>query len=309
MIGHWTLPRLPAAGRLALATTLLAASMGTLAPSAMAASGPDLTLSISRSASSIPLAGTVDFTFTMKNQGNLPADPVRMDALIKDASGTLTIITQPFGQTPCTVSGNELTCQGLDFTAGLALTVAVRATASSSTPGTIEATAAIKSNKDDPDVNESNNSAVSDVTVFREPDLTATIVSGPDLVTGGADVHFKIKVQNLGGDASNIGLDFRSTGNLVYQSVDFVNDVRRGFTCDIHNPAVGQNYVSCSGGSLNDPNVTDKDESVTVDIGAQVKPRGLTAKDNTVTATVDPSNSIVESNEGNNVDKAAWHYD
>jgi hypothetical protein len=310
MISLWTPRLLPVVGRTAMVTTLLAASLGAAAPAALAADLPDLTPTISASSSSIALGKTVDFTYAMRNIGKVAVGRARLEGSVSGAQ-SLRITQQPSGQPePCTLSGTAVTCPGLVLGTGDTAILKVQATASSTTPGSISASATMDPKKKVDESNENNNSATSRVTVFRPADLTTTVVDGPDLVKQDAQVHFKVLVKNLGGSASHIGLDFRSTGGLEYESVDFVNDVKHGFSCDIHNPVFGTNYVSCSGGTLGDPSVSPaNDDSVTLNIGARVKARGLTSKDKSVTATVDPGHTISESHESNNTDAFAYHYD
>jgi hypothetical protein len=309
MIPRWTHRVLPGGSRGALAVAVLAATL-TAATPALAADQPDLKLTIGVSDASIPLGDTVDLTYSLSNIGKVAVGDARLEGTITGAH-SLSIISQPSGQpNNCTLSGTALTCTGLVLGVSDVATVKVRATASSSTPGTISASGTADPNHKITESNESNNAAASKVTVFRLADLKATIQSGPTIVKGGADVQFKVLVQNLGGSTSHIDLDFRTTSGLVYDSVSFVNNVTHGFKCDLHNPAFGTNYVSCSGGSLGEPNVNPaNDESVTLLIGATVKDRGLTSKDRTVTVKVDPNHTISESNESNNSDTFTYHYD
>ncbi len=187
--------------------------------------------------------------------------------------------------------------------------VVVRAKASGTSTTKIEASGTADPNDNVDESNETNNTTALGVNVIRLPDLKATIVDAPEYVEGGAKVTFKVKVDNLGGKADHIDLDFRTTSGLTYDSVDFVDNVKHGFSCDMHNPATASNYVSCSGGSLGDPNVDpSNDESVTLKIGATVAWRGLTEDHRTVTFKVDPNHNIGESNENNNSDSFTYHY-
>jgi len=303
-------------GRATLAASLLAATMSVAAP-AFAADKPDLRLQITASDTKVALGDTVDFTYTIANIGSVSVGNARLEGTITGAQ-SLSIIQQPsHQQNDCTLSGTALTCTGLvlgyadpnsdsDFA-----DVVVRATASSSSTATkIEASGTADPNDKVDESDESNNTALKSVTVFRLPDLKATILDAPDFVQGGARVTFKVKVENLGGSADHIDLDFRTTGGLNYDSVDFVDNVKHGFGCDLHNPwPVGVNYVGCSGGNLGDPNENPTDdESVTLKIGATVKDQGITADWRTVTFTVDPDHKIGESNEKNNSDNFTYHY-
>ena len=127
---------------------------------------------------------------------------------------------------------------------------------------------------------------------------------------GGAHVHFKVLVQNLGGSTSHIGLDFSQPGDWSTTLLTLSTTSNTVSAATSANPAFGDNYVSCSDGSLGDPSVSPaNDDSVTLNIGARVKDRGLTSKDKLVTVTVDPNHSISESRESNNSDTFAYHYD
>jgi len=324
-------------GRAAFAVTLLGASLGSAAPATFAQDLPDLTLNIARSKTDIGLGETVDFTFTMSDPGAVGASGVLMTGDITGAD-SLSIIQQPTGQsqdctlsvpltlptplgrgTPVSLQANHLTCSDILLAAnGAPAIVKVRATASSTTPGTISASGfidpvRIATGKDQVDEsNESNNDASSDVTVKRLPDLDVDFLDGPNIVEGGAPVTFKVRVLNHGGKTDDIDLDFRSDrDDLNYESVDFVDDVRHGFSCDIKEPVTARNFVTCSHGELGDPNANPaNDESVTLLIGAKVKTRlPFSDKDRSVTVTVDQNHSIRESNEDNNTAKHAFHYD
>jgi len=312
------IPRLlAAASRGMLATCLLATTLSAAGP-AFAADKPDLRPMITASDSKIALGDTVDLTFTLGNLGKVAASDARMDGKITGAQ-SLSIVKQPSGQNQCTLSGTDLSCKKLallandndpngnsDFTA-----VVVRATASSTSTTKIEASATADPNTNMDETDETNNKASLTVDVFRLPDLKATIVDGPEFVTGGADVTFKVKVENLGGKADHIDLDFRTVDSdgLDYESVDFVDNVKHGFSCAIYHPWFDTNYVSCSGGSLGDPTVDPADdESVTLKIGASVDGKGIGSKDRTVKFAVDQNKTIDESNEGNNSEKFNYHY-
>jgi subtilase family serine protease len=316
------IPRLLAApSRAMLATCLLATTLSAASP-AFAADKPDLRLMITATNTKIALGDTVDLTFTVGNIGSVAVNSARLEATITGAqSGSLSIIQQPSHQpNDCTLSGTALTCTKLvlgafdpnsdsDFA-----NVVVRARASSSSTTKIVASGTADPNNKVDEADETNNttgknnSADLKVDVFRSPDLKATILDAPEFVEGGAKVTFELKVENLGGSADHIDLDFRTTSGLTYDSVDFVDNVKHGFSCDIHNP-VTTNYVSCSGGSLGDPNLDPADdESVTLKIGATVAWRGTTSDHRTVTFKVDPAHNIGESNEQNNSDNFTYHY-
>jgi subtilase family serine protease len=317
------IPRLvAAASRATLATCLLATTLSAAGP-ALAADKPDLRLTITASDTQVALGDTVDFTYTIANIGSVAVGSARLEGTITGGQSPK-IIQQPSGQPQdCTLSGTALTCTKLvlgpadpnsnsDFA-----NVVVRVTASSSNTTTkIEASGtADPDNKideaDEPNnITGKNNSDDLKVSVIRLPDLKATIEDGPDFVKGGARVTFKVKAENLGGSADHVKLDFRTTGGLNYDSVDFVDSVKHGFSCEIHNPwPVGINYVSCSGGSLGDPYLDPtNDESVTIKINATVKDQGFTSSDRTVTFKVDPDHTIGESNEKNNSDNFTYHY-
>ena len=303
-------------GRVTLAVTLLATTLSTAGP-ALAADKPDLRLMITPSETKVALGDTVDITFTIGNIGPVAVNSARFEGKVTGAQ-SLSIVQQPAGQpNDCTLSGTDVTCTKLALSAADPnsnsdfANVVVRATASSwSTVANIEASGTADPDNKLAESDESNNSADIKIEVFRLPDLRATIQDGPDFVSGGAQVTFKVKVENLGGSADHIDLDFRTTSGLVYDSVDFVDNVKHGFSCDIHNPwPVGTNYVSCSGGSLGDPNANPTDdERVTLKINASVKDRGWTSNDRTVTFKVDPDHKIAESDEKNNSDNFTYHY-
>ncbi len=302
-------------GRAALAAGLFAASLSTAMP-AFAADKPDLRLMITASDTKVALGDTVDFTFTIGNIGPVAVNSARFEGKITGAQ-SLSIVQQPAGQpNDCTLSGTAVTCTKLVLAAedphsnSDFANVVVRATASNSNAtANIEASGTADPDNKLDESDESNNSADTKIDVFRLPDLRATIQDGPDFVKGGAQVTFKLKVDNLGGKTDHVDLDFRTTSGLVYNSFDFVDNVKHGFSCDIHNPWTATNYVSCSGGSLGDPNENPTDdESVTLKINATVKDQGATSDERTVTFKVDPDHTIGESNEKNNSDNFTYHY-
>lgn len=290
------------------AVSVLTGSLGVAAPT-YASGQPDLAPSFSTPAK-LAEGDTTDVTFTLKNSGSVNADSSYFVLGFLNAE-SLTILQQPSHQS-ITCSTNfetEVTCDGMELGFGQSDSVKVRVRASSTSENDIDVYATADLFNVVAESNEDNNQVHKTINVFKEPDLKASILDGPETVSGGADVTFKLKVDNLGGDASNIGLHFGDTNGLVYNSVDFVGD-DHGFNCDIHNPAFDNNYVDCSGGRLGDPNADPaNDSSVTLNIGASVKDRGATTKDRTVTFSVDPDHKITESNESNNIDKFNFHYD
>src|SRR5262245_37405174 len=101
----------------------------------------------------------------------------------------------------------------------------MQARASTTLPGAITASGTIEPADNVGDANPGNNSDSASASVIRLPDLTVSIVDGPDLVQAGAHVQFKVNVETLGGNASSI------------------------------REPVGQNFVTCHNGSLGDPNL------------------------------------------------------
>jgi hypothetical protein len=291
------------------AVGVLTGSLGVTATT-YASSLPDLTTTFSTPAK-LALGDSTDVTFTLTNNGSVSADSSLFLIGVTNAQ-SLKILQQPSHQT-ITCSTNNLSyvmCDGMELGHNQSDSVKVQVTASNTSENDMTVTATADLWNAVVESDETNNQLQRSINVFKQPDLKASVLDGPETVKGGADVTFKVKVDSLGGSASNIGLHFGDTNGLVYNSVDFVGD-DHGFSCDIHNPAFDNNYVDCSGGSLGDPNADPAgDSSVTLKIGASVKDRGLTtSKDRTVTFTVDPDHKIAESNESNNTDKFNFHYD
>ena len=283
------------------AASVLTGSLGVTATT-YASSLPDLTPSFS-TPTKLALGDSTDVTFTLKNTSSVNADSSLFIIGVTNAQ-SLKILQQPSHQTISCTSNNlsYVMCDGMQIGFNQSDLVKVQITASNTSENDMLVTATADVLDAVAESDETNNQLQRTINVFKEPDLKATILDGPETVKGGADVTFKVKVDNLGGSASNIGTHFGDTHGLVYNSVDFVGD-DHGFNCDIHNPALDNNYVDCSGGSLGDGS------SVTLKIGASVKDRGLTSKDRTVTFIVDPDHKITESNESNNTDKFDFHYD
>jgi hypothetical protein len=290
------------------AVSVLTGSLGVAGPT-YASGLPDLTPSFSTPAK-LSLGKSTDVTFTLTNNGSVNADSSLFIIGITNAQ-SLKILQQPSHQS-ITCSSNNLSyvmCDGMELGFNQSDSVKVQVTASSTSENDISVTATADQLNDVAESDETNNQLKRTINVYKLPDLKASILDGPESVKGGADVTFKLKVDNLGGDASNIGLHFGDTNGLVYNSIDFVGD-DHGFNCDIHNPTLDNNAVDCSSGSLGDPNADPAgDSSVTLKIGASVKDRGFTSKDRTVTFSVDPTHEIAESNESNNTDRFNFHYD
>ena len=292
------------------AASVLTGSLGVAATTTYASGQPDLTPSFSTPAK-LALGDSTDVTVTLKNSGSVNADSSLFILGVTNAQ-SLKILQQPSHQTITCTSNNlsYVMCDGMQLGFNQSDSLKVQVTASNTSENDMLVTATADVLNDVAESDETNNQLQRTINVFKQPDLKASILDGPDTVKGGADVTFKVKVDSLGGSASNIGLHFGDTNGLVYNSVDFVGD-DHGFNCDIHNPAFDNNYVDCSGGSLGDPNADPaNDSSVTLKIGASVKDRGLTSsKDRTVSFIVDPDHKITESNESNNTDKFNYHYD
>jgi uncharacterized repeat protein (TIGR01451 family) len=312
----WNLtPRFsPSLGRAVLAASVLAASVGVVAPTVRAqTAGADLSLTISASKPKIALGDTLDYTYTMRNSGGVALSGVLMRGSISGAASlSLLAPQQPVGQpAPCTLAGVDLSCPDLILGLNDTAVIKIRATASSSTPGEISASGAMDPDNLIAEANEVNNFATSKVAVDRLPDLVADILDGPNVVEGGARVTFKVRVRNLGGKADNAALDFRSSAPMDYESVTFVDNVKRGFICDMKEPIFGQNFVTCTGGDFGERDAeTGEADSVTVLIGARVKARApFSTKSREATVEVDPANAIRESAETNNSDSHAFQYD
>ena len=75
----------------------------------------------------------------------------------------------------------------------------------------------------------------------------------------------------------------------------------------MRNPPLGASYVSCSGGTLGDPNADPtNDDSVNVFMSAKVLPRGPGPLGRTFTATANSAGLPGESNYANNSD--TWNF-
>ncbi|MBO0885167.1 MAG: hypothetical protein J2P17_33540, partial [Mycobacterium sp.] len=124
----------------------------------------------------------------------------------------------------------------------------------------------------------------------------------------GDRAYFNVLVRNLGGAMQGppLSLDFRANGGLEYESVSIVG-ATQGFTCAVHNPPLAGSYVSCSGGTLGDPNADPtNDDSVNVFMSARVLPRGLGPSVRTFTATANAAGLPGESSYTNNTD--TWNF-
>src|SRR5262249_42078499 len=152
----------------------------------------DLTLSIIQSPSGpIGLGETVEFTYTMRNIGGTDVNAEMLGGITGAASSS--IKTQPDGlQTPCTQARIQLQCTDFILAAGATKTLVVQARASTTLPGAITANGTIDLADNVGDPNPGNNSDSVSISVIRLPDLTVSIVDGPDLVQAGAHVQFKV---------------------------------------------------------------------------------------------------------------------
>jgi hypothetical protein len=208
-----------------LVTCLVATTLD--AGPAIAADKPDVHLEVDASKYVMPVGDTVDLTYTLSNMGAVAVGNARMEGSITGAP-SLTIAQQPSGQPSlCTLSGSVLSCPALNLGRGDS-TTEVRASASSIAAGTIYASGTLDPYYKVDESNEANNSSAWKIVVYHRADLTTSILHGPDVVHVGDHVQFTVLVHNFGGAASSIGLDFRTTSGLVYESVDFVDGITQG---------------------------------------------------------------------------------
>jgi uncharacterized repeat protein (TIGR01451 family) len=258
---------------------------------------PDLTLALADAPDPVAAGGTLTYTLTVGNDGDLRATGVAVRQTLP--SGAAYQSASATGGFTCAQAAGVVTCTGGALDPGATATITTRVTA----PGaaaTLATSAAVDPDRRIREWDEANNSAGATTTVLAPPpeparvDLTiGSLSDAPDPVYRGGDVTYTFRVVNAGPDtATGVFALLSSQGTYQYVSISSPD----GWSCVPH-PEYFSLHVYCFGGSVTGGATLGPGQGATVSVTARAP--GVTAVQ-TVTATVDFSNRVAETNESNN---------
>lgn len=242
------------------------------------------------------------YTITARNAGDEGSANVILTARINDGGRfVLGSAAQPGPdrfQQGCTVTPETLRCEGGFLDAFQNGTVTVRAIAPAQA-GEMRMNVGITRGTN----GTTDNDGFVDTPVIVRPDLRVTAVDGPDAVGDSATGSYLVTVRNNGGStAAGVRLEVRSESlPWDFYQVE-VLDSASSFSCSLTETlSFLTPKVTCTGGALS------AGESARVRIRARTS-NVLGSGAGLIRATIDPLNTVPESNEGNNVRTRAVSY-
>ena len=259
---------------------------------------PDLSLWIDDAPDPVPSGGTVTYTLTVGNEGELRANGI----VVRQNLPAGTVFQSASGSGfSCAQAGGVVTCSGGALMPGRTATITTKVTAPVlAAGGTLTTTGLADPNGTIREWDEGNNAASATTTVLAppppplKPDLVVPSMSdAPDPVARGAQVTYTFRVRN-DGQAAATGVFAYLSSQATFQYVS--SSSPDGWTC--MNSAGDVPFgVHCWGGSYPGGATLQPGQAATVSVTARA-PGASGAFP--VTATADWANTVVESNEGNN---------
>jgi uncharacterized repeat protein (TIGR01451 family) len=313
--------RLP--GALIASGALVLGLFGSALPAAAALDdlGPDLSLAMSSSATQVQSGGAIGFTLTVSNTtatvrdcepSPYPGKPDRCFTYTAGGpvSGVVVQDTLPAGAVfqsasagggfVCSASGTTVTCSGGALPKSGSTQITINALAPTLQPGAPNASltnaATVNPSQAIDERSYSNNSAAvqfTDVAPAAARDLVVTGFSGPASVPAGGQATYTISIANVGNATANNVAVLLDGGNSAFNVVS--SSGTAGFTPCYSSPERFSLRAWCPGigyGPSLAPGAT-----ATISVVVQVPASGGAW---TMTATVDPLNSVAETNESNN---------
>lgn len=161
----------------------------------------------------VSAGGTVTYTLTVTNNG-----PGNSSGFVVNDTLPAELTNVATASDACTVTGNDVQCVGGRLVAGDSVTYTVTATVPASTTASVENTATVTSNEEDPTPgnNTSTTTAVpADISLVKHAG-TPVDVNGNGLVDAGDTIQFTFDVENTGSIAlSSITVDDPKVGAVV----------------------------------------------------------------------------------------------
>jgi uncharacterized repeat protein (TIGR01451 family) len=277
------------AGMLSLG--LLAGSLGLGAGAAHA--DAIMQVRVTDSADPVGVGEQLTYTMTVKNAGDEGSANVTLTASISNGTFQANSADQPGVnrfQQGCTLTAQQLRCSGGFFDRNEEGRVTVRVTAPAQA-GEMRLRATVSRGTNAT----TDGTGFQDTAVIVRPDLVVTDIDGPSAVGDGASGSYVITVRNRGGStATGVLLVVRSESlPWDFFQVDVLDDASN-FTCGLALTLSFQTpTVNCTGGSLS------AGETARVRIRARTS-NVIGTGNGRIRATIDPSNTIKESNEDNN---------
>ncbi len=155
----------------------------------------DLRLTKAASAPTAVAGTSVTYTVAVTNAG--PSNATNYTVVDTIPSG-LTPLSATIGASPCSISGQTVTCSGTSLASSTSQTITITAAiADNAPPGTVTNTATITA-QGTADPTTSNNAASASVTVTQSADLTITKTAVTNPVVPGLPATFTLAIDNLG---------------------------------------------------------------------------------------------------------------
>jgi hypothetical protein len=291
----------------ALAALLpLPAAAQSFSPTPINTTRPDLTASLTASADTVAGGAEVTYTLTVRNVGqqafrefggnvvyfNAPASGIAVLQTLPPGA-TFRSVT-PSGGFSCANVAPVVSCTGGSLESGASASIAVRVSAPLGA-GSFASTASIDPTNSIVERDDQNNTATTTI-VVPQPDLVMRVVTSDTTVEDGATYKHYLRVENAGpgAEASGVSIRYAMPPGVQWWSYHdgetswlYGTQYAAGFTC-----SRSGDVITCSGGRI----ASGATGSVALSIGAPATHGQITS-----TATVDPSDTIAERNETNNL--------
>jgi uncharacterized repeat protein (TIGR01451 family) len=270
---------------------------GVLAAISIVFADPVSPLTLTNVDSPDPVASGAELTFTITavNTGGAKIDNAILTDQLNSVGGIGVppqfVVTNTRGS--CTQTVNKVTCAGGSIEGGGSWTVTIRGIVTAPNGTTINNTATVSFNKSSQNFTNASTATtlVSGGTGTPLPDLTIA-KTGPASVAASSPIAYTLTVNNLGTANAN-DIKVVDTLPLGLSNVSF--STTSLFACTKNEPALPHPpavvTVTCTGGRVN----AGANGTVTINATAPATSGSITN-----TASVDPDNTIAESNELNN---------
>lgn len=252
----------------------------------------DLTLGMTASAPSVAPDGSLTYTLTAGNGGSVTAFNVALRDVLP--AGSTYVSAGGDKGFVCNQVNGVVTCGGGTLNPGAAgnatITIVIRA------PHFVGASSITNQATIDPDnliaeSNETNNSASVTTTLQATVDLVMGMIGLPAKVLRGSTHNYTLTVQNAGTDGAT-GVEVVDSLPVGVSVLNIQAD--SGFRCSmVNNLAV---TVDCTGGTI----AAGATATITIMVSVNTVTTDANPTPITNTATVDPNNTIIETNENNN---------
>jgi fibronectin-binding autotransporter adhesin len=182
--------------------------------------GTDLSITVTDNQTSAVPGTNVTYTIVVTNNGPLAATGAKIgDVFAAILTGVTYTAVQTGGATGFTASGTGNINDTVNMPSGSTITYTVTGHINPSATGTLDNTATVTAQADQPDPNLANNTATDSNTLTPQADLSVTMTASPNPVTAGFDLTYTITVGNAGNsDAAMLQLSTAVPPNATFVS-------------------------------------------------------------------------------------------